>query len=1529
MRICGPLAAPWWRVLLLSWLWTFALAKDEPTISASKIEGYPRNINYFEDSDSVIWHNIDTGNIFWSKDAGVQWARVGDVDEGKAVLLIIHPHEAKTAFILTAHQEHYMTQDRGETWSKFDSKAPPSRFQPEVLTFNAADPKRIIFNGMDCDEIFCDEVAIYTTDGFKTVDKLREDTAGCWWAKSSLEFSTGDNDLDKSRILCIIRDELSPRRQEQRLVISDDFFKKEKGEIQEFEPDLDITKPVRGVNNIAIIKGYLLVATSSAGSDEMALYVTDDTKKWHRAIFPSSDSHEHSHAINQGAYTVLESTNYSIQVDVMTSAPSRPMGVLFTSNSNGTYFTENMPYTNRDRKGHVDFENVSGIQGVYLVNTVENGADVDKHGKTKVLVSKITFDDGRTFESLKAGEDTIHLHSVTELDNIGRVFSSPAPGLVMGNGNTGKSLKRPSESNLYVSDDAGRTWKQALEGQHKYEFGDSGSILVAVKDSDKPDIDKFSFSLDHGEKWNTVSFPDDLKIRPEFLTSVQDATSLKFLLVGSHKGEYHSIAIDFEGLHERKCGDDDMEEWHARVDADGKPQCIMGHKQSFTRRKKTADCFIKSEFKEPIAKTEDCECSDADFECDFNFQRDSEDHTKCKQVGSLVIPEGSCKGDEKSFKGSSGWRLIPGNTCKRKDGEQKDDAIERECKDGGKDNDKDDGKDDGKDGKDGGDDTDPSSGGVSHKKNDFDTDLNDFQKFYLERGEASSSKDETVIVRAAEQGSGGQLKVDDRLWRSPDHGKKWERILEGERIQNIFPHEYFNDVVYFTTVEDSKVFYTIDRGQSFHPFTAPSEPFEDGPFSFHPDKKDWILWVGKTCEKVGSKEFCYLKASISTDRGDDWRTLRKYVEKCEFTGNSEYNIRAEKQIVCLAHREENEDSPLTIITSDDFFDEDVIMLDNEVSNFITMSEYIILAEKDQKTGGVKPLVSVDGKHFENAHFPYKFQEGHESEYTALDSSTHALNLFVKTDDGADHQYGSIIKSNSNGTSFVLSASNVNCDDTPYVDFEKVAGLEGFELINVVTNPGKEEKTKKIQTKISRNDGAEWGYLAPPSKDVDGKSYSCSSSKGDKSCALHLHHYTERDDKRKTFAAATAVGLMFGIGNVGSILGDIKEADTFMTADGGITWRNVKKGHWTWQYGDQGSIIVLVERATHDNKASTNIVSYSTDEGKTWTDYKFTDDKVTVLDITTLSSGTSRNFLLWCRSESGKVFTVNLDFTGLTDKVCKLGSLGKEGGDTDYDLWSPKHPLLNDDCVFGHVAKYLRKKPDRNCYNGQDIQRLYKKENCACSRRDYECAYNFEMDNSGQCVLVKGLEPLSGKEWCEKNNATTYFEPTGYRRLQLTTCEGGKEYDKTSTEHDCAGYEGEVARKRKASGVGIFFAVVIPVAAALAFGWYVHRNWSGKFGQIRLGESSAATFDSDQPWIKYPVIAISAVVALAAALPVLAASVWRTVFGAYQRAGGGGAGGGRSWNRRFTTRQSFARGGEYSRVEDYDGELLGEDSDEDV
>lgn len=175
--------------------------------------------------------------------------------------------------------------------------------------------------------------------------------------------------------------------------------------------------------------------------------------------------------------------------------------------------------------------------------------------------------------------------------------------------------------------------------------------------------------------------------------------------------------------------------------------------------------------------------------------------------------------------------------------------------------------------------------------------------------------------------------------------------------------------------------------------------------------------------------------------------------------------------------------------------------------------------------------------------------------------------------------------------------------------------------------------------------------------------------------------------------------------------------------------------------------------------------------------------------------------------------------------------------------------------------------------------------------------------------------------CKNPNVIEYNYVTGYRRIPLTTCQGGKELDLTAGTRPCPNKEEEYNKKHGTSGVAIFFAVIIPFAAAGAIGWYVWRNWDGKFGQIRLGDSQP-TFDSDSRWITYPVAAVSGVVAVLSAIPLLAGSLWRSASSRF------GSGGGGYYGQRYTTRGSFARGN-YAVVDPDEGELLGEDSDEEV
>jgi hypothetical protein len=397
--------------------------------------------------------------------------------------------------------------------------------------------------------------------------------------------------------------------------------------------------------------------------------------------------------------------------------------------------------------------------------------------------------------------------------------------------------------------------------------------------------------------------------------------------------------------------------------------------------------------------------------------------------------------------------------------------------------------------------------------------------------------------------------------------------------------------------------------------------------------------------------------------------------------------------------------------------------------------------------------------------------------------------------------------------------------------------------------------------------------------------------------------------------------MLGTGNVGEYLAPLGEGDTFITDDGGFTWRHVMKGNYLWEYGDQGSIIVIVKW-----NEPTNVLHYSLDEGRNWVDYKFAAKNHTITKITTVPSDTSFNFLLLSSTRTGELrASINVDFSGVFDgKKCKFDVDTVGTGKSDYKLWEPRHPNQKDGCLFGHIKRYYRKKPGRKCANDRLNQLLLHHsiaKNCTCTRNDFECEYNYERQSHRSCRLIKGLEKPDPKQICyDDKNAFKYYDITGYRRIPLTTCQKGKQFDKVGPPHPCPGKQDEFNEKEGTSLVAVFFAVVIPIAAAGGIGYYVWQHWDGKFGRIRLGDTDSAgsVFDRDSPWVQWPVAAISGLVAVIAAVPMLIGLVWRGLTSRY----GGFSG------RTYNSRSSFARGRSgYAVVDTDEGGLLGDESEE--
>ena len=123
------------------------------------------------------------------------------------------------------------------------------------------------------------------------------------------------------------------------------------------------------------------------------------------------------------------------------------------------------------------------------------------------------------------------------------------------------------------------------------------------------------------------------------------------------------------------------------------------------------------------------------------------------------------------------------------------------------------------------------------------------------------------------------------------------------------------------------------------------------------------------------------------------------------------------------------------------------------------------------------------------------------------------------------------------------------------------------------------------------------------------------------CALHIDGCTEGTDLRATYSSSSLVGVLMAVGNVGEMLAPSTESDTFLSRDAGFTCQEVHNDAHLWEFGDSGSILVLA----NDGEPTDHIL-FSTDEGLTWQEYKFTEENIRVRSFVTAPSDRSRRFL---------------------------------------------------------------------------------------------------------------------------------------------------------------------------------------------------------------------------------------------------------------------------------------------------------------
>ncbi|KAK5854138.1 hypothetical protein PBY51_015234 [Eleginops maclovinus] len=342
---------------------------------------------------------------------------------------------------------------------------------------------------------------------------------------------------------------------------------------------------------------------------------------------------------------------------------------LYISDSPGVYFTlslENLR-TSRGPAGNllVDFYKVEGINGMYLANKL-----LDTHVKTF-----ITYNKGQTWALLPAPAADVagnNLHCILPFCSLhlhlemsenpytsGPITSKKSvPGIIVATGNIGTEL---SSTNLgmFITSDAGNSWRQIFDEEHNVWFLDNGGALLAVLHSPTP-IRHLWISLDEGKKWDRHSFSlaplyvDGVLMEPE-----SDNHIITFFGHFSHRSEWQLIKIDYKGLFSKRCMDGDYQTW--QLHNKGEP-CVMGEKQIYMKRRPGNRCMLAQDYSR-IYSSEPCLCTAYDFECDYGWERQT--NGKCSPA-FWFNPNGVAKSCSTSqhFLNSTGYRKVLSNNCK-------------------------------------------------------------------------------------------------------------------------------------------------------------------------------------------------------------------------------------------------------------------------------------------------------------------------------------------------------------------------------------------------------------------------------------------------------------------------------------------------------------------------------------------------------------------------------------------------------------------------------------------------------------------------------------------------------------------------------------------------------------------------------------------------------------------------------------------------------------------------------------------------
>uniref|UniRef100_A0A8I3PXV4 VPS10 domain-containing receptor SorCS1 n=1 Tax=Canis lupus familiaris TaxID=9615 RepID=A0A8I3PXV4_CANLF len=289
---------------------------------------------------------------------------------------------------------------------------------------------------------------------------------------------------------------------------------------------------------------------------------------------------------------------------------------------------------------------ISDTRGVYFTLALEN-------------VQSSRGPEGNIMIDLYEPYCSLHLHlKVSENPYTSGIIASrdTAPSIIVASGNIGSELS-DSDISMFVSSDAGNTWRQIFEEEHSVLYLDQGGVLVAMKHTSLP-IRHLWLSFDEGRSWSKYSFTSI----PLFVDGVLGEPGEETLIMTvfghfSHRSEWQLVKVDYKSIFDRRCAEEDYRPWQLHSQGEA---CIMGAKRIYKKRKSERKC-MQGKYAGAM-ESEPCVCTEADFDCDYGYER----HSNGQCLPAFWFNPSSLSKDcslGQSYLNSTGYRKVVSNNC--------------------------------------------------------------------------------------------------------------------------------------------------------------------------------------------------------------------------------------------------------------------------------------------------------------------------------------------------------------------------------------------------------------------------------------------------------------------------------------------------------------------------------------------------------------------------------------------------------------------------------------------------------------------------------------------------------------------------------------------------------------------------------------------------------------------------------------------------------------------------------------------------